>query len=181
MQKRRGRGEISSKGKTLTFQKRSTPAKEIKSHSLALVRPQQVPSIHTPLVAPVVLCKKVLKLLRAEPALVVEAHRVGAVLVLVQVGNVDAEEGIGDPVGRRWIAEVEVDDKCCEQAERQGPAPGAETAVRVLRPDDAIAIAIPVFGVLLDYLQGGKKINNPTRQLLLAPSYPWLLRTVSWL
>ena len=81
----------------LTFKEHSTPAKKVHSHPLPLVEPQQIPPVKSALVASVVFSKEVLVLLRRKAALVVEAHRIAAVLGLVHIVDVDPEEWIGQP------------------------------------------------------------------------------------
>lgn len=108
--------------------------------------------VESALVASIILGEYVFEVLRTEASFAVVCHRVTAVLVLVHVLDVDSEEWIRGP---RWcgsIAQIHVDDECCEEAEGNCPAPGPAAAVRVRGPDDAIVVRIEVVGMLLDDL-----------------------------
>jgi len=133
----------------LTFKESSGPSKEVKSQSLSLVHSEQVCGVKAALVAFVILGKDVFELLGSKASLVVVSHGIATVLVLVDIGNVDSEERVGNPGWCGWVTQVEVDGKGREEAQRDGPSPGSETAIRVLWPDDAVAILVPVDAVLL--------------------------------
>lgn len=75
----------------------------------------QIRQVETALVAPVVLGKDVLEVLRSETTLGVIGHRVTAVLVLVYVGDMDPEVRVRYPRRQCCVAKINVDDKCCEE------------------------------------------------------------------
>lgn len=108
--------------------------------------------VESALVASIVLGKHVFEVLRTEASFAVVCHRVTAVLVLVHVLDVDSEKWIRDPGWCSSIAQVHVDDKCCEEAERNCPTPGPAAAVRVRGPDNAVMVRIEIVGMLLDDL-----------------------------
>lgn len=104
--------------------------------------------------------------MRLEPTFSVERHTVAAVLVLVDIVEVDAEQRIRQPPRQGEVTQVEVDDEGCQSSEQWVPAYGELVPVEraltmiltpfpaanvgILRPDDTIPIWIPVFAMLLE-------------------------------
>jgi hypothetical protein len=84
-----------------------------------------------------------------ESAFVVVSHRVAAVLVFVEIRNVDAEERVWDPGGQSWIGKIDIDEKSGDQTEDWVPAPCTAASVGIQRPDDTILVLVPVDNVLL--------------------------------
>lgn len=72
---------------------------------------------------------------------------------LVHALRVDAEEGVRHDGRHGRVAEEAVDEEDGVQAERDGPAEGAEAGVRVAGPDDAVVVSVEVVDVLDDDLQ----------------------------
>lgn len=71
-------------------------------------------------------------------------------LVFVNVGRVDAEEGVGDPGCKRGVGEVCVDNEGSEEREEDAEAELVEAVEGVLRPDDIVLVGIEEFAVLLE-------------------------------
>ena len=90
-----------------------------------------------------------------EPAFVVVSHRVTAVLVFVDICNVNAEVRVWNPGGRSRIGKIDIDEKSGDQAENWVPAPGTAASVGIQRPDDTILVLVPVNDVLLHDLMEG--------------------------
>lgn len=97
-----------------------------------------------------VLCKDVLKLLRSKATLRIIRVRVGPVFRAVDVDEVDAEERIGEPGRRRRVGEVDVDYYHGEGGEDKAEAEVVEADEGVRGPEDAVAVAVEVFAVLLE-------------------------------
>lgn len=123
----------------LTLQKGSYPSKRVEYHSLTLL---QVPNILQSDVVPVVgvFGKHVLKFLRNEASFTVIRAAVASMLVLVNVLEVDAEEGIGEVTGNCRVGEIEMDHKDGKPAEQDIEAQSAEASVCIQRPDDAVLV-----------------------------------------
>lgn len=129
---------------------RSTPANRIRDIPLPLDLLHQRPNRQ--IILPVrILCEDVLELLRPEPALRVVRVRVGAVLCAVDVGQVDAEEGVGEPGGRGGVREVDVDYEERKGREQDPEAEVVEPDKGVAGPEDAVAVAVEEFAVLLEH------------------------------
>lgn len=122
-----------------TLERRRRSAKRIGHHPLPLEQVPHVPQGDKVLVVGV-LGEHVLELLRHEAALAVVRAGVAAVLGLVDVLEVDAEEGVGEIAGDGRVGEGDVDDDGGEEAEEDVPAYAAEASVCVQRPDDAVFV-----------------------------------------
>lgn len=71
-------------------------------------------------------------------------------LVLIQPLDPNTEERVRENTRRCRIRQVEIDDEHGEERQDRVPAIVAAPTVRVERPDDAVAVPVPVGGVLLD-------------------------------
>lgn len=76
-------------------------------------------------------------------------------LGLVHALREDAEERVRDDGRHGRVAEEAVDQEGGVEAEQDGPAEGPEAGVGVLRPDDAVVVAVEVVDVLDDDLEMG--------------------------
>lgn len=74
-------------------------------------------------------------------------------LVLVDAGRVDAEEGVGEPAWERGITEVGVDYEDGEEGEQDAIPETVEADVGVERPDDAVGVGVEEGEVLLEDLR----------------------------
>lgn len=133
-----------------TFQNTRAPPKKIPHHALALPKVPQIRQIQTALRPLIVFREDILERLRLEAPLVIVRRAVAAVLVLVHARRVDAEEGVGEEPRHRRVGQVAVDQERGEDGERDVPAEAAAAKVGVARPDDAVAVLVPVVDVL-DY------------------------------
>ena len=68
---------------------------------------------------------------------------------LVDVREVDTEERVREISRARWVREVEVYDEDREQGHDEVESQVAESVIRVVRPDDAVAVGVKVRAVLL--------------------------------
>lgn len=102
----------------------------------------QVPNILQSNVVPVVgvFGKHVLKLLRNEASFAIIRAAIASMLVLVNVLEVDAEEGIGEVTGNCRVGEIEMDYKDGKPAEQDIEAQSAQASVCIQRPDDAVLV-----------------------------------------
>ena len=91
-------------------------------------------------------------MLGSESTLGVERHGVTAMLVLVDVGDVDAEEGVGEPRWAGRVGEGDVDDVGAEEGEGENEAPGAEGVPGVEGPNYAVVVWVEEEAVLLEDL-----------------------------
>ena len=71
-------------------------------------------------------------------------------LILVDVGEVHTEEGIGKPGREGRVGKVGMDDKDCNEGEDDSKAKLVKTAEGILRPYDTIAVGIEEVTVLLE-------------------------------
>jgi len=106
----------------LTFKESSAPPEEIEHHFLTTPHAQHIAKGQTALVAAVILREDILELLGSESTFCVVGHSVAAVFVFVDLVEVDAEEWIWKPAGNGRVAEVEVDNVCCQRGEQGVPA-----------------------------------------------------------
>ena len=74
-------------------------------------------------------------------------------LDLVYSINVEPEEVVGEDARSGRIGHDNVDDGGNEEGEGDGPAPGAESIVGVLRPDDTVVVLVKVLDMLLGDLE----------------------------
>lgn len=124
-------GEASSSRRTNkepTLEESAAPAYRVGNAALALGEVPDITEGEVVAAARGVLGEDVLELLGLEAALGVVGARVAAVLVLVDAGDVEAEEGIGQPARHRRVGEVAVDDQHREGREEQVEAQAAEAA-----------------------------------------------------
>jgi hypothetical protein len=74
---------------------------------------------------------------------------VTSMLIFVNIRDVEAEEGIGDPGRYRRVREVGVDDEQGYEGEDDAEAEAMEAVESVGRPDDAITVRVEKVTVLL--------------------------------
>lgn len=79
---------------TLTLKKCRALSKDIKQQPLALQEPEDIPNGQPAFVTFVVLGEYILEVLGSEAAFVIVCHGVAAMLVLIEFGDVDAEERV---------------------------------------------------------------------------------------
>ena len=138
---------------SLTLEEYRAHPQEIEHESVPVPDPGHVPLIQAPLVAHVILGKDILEVLGPDAAVgIVGRAVVTAVHKLGQTVRVDAEKRIGKVAVNGRIGQQEVDDAGRQQGQRNVPAPFAEAAVGVSRPDHAVAVCVPVTGMLLHNL-----------------------------
>ena len=133
-----------------TFQKASTPAKQVKDHSLPFPEPKKVVEIESALISLVIFGKYILEVLRLEAPFVVISHRVTAMLVLVDFVEINTKEWVGEESWQRWVGEGGIDDQGSNEREQRTPAPLPTSVICITRPNDPVTIRVPIHAMLLD-------------------------------
>jgi len=83
---------------------------------------------------------------------VVVSSRIRAVFVLVDVDNVNAEEGVWKKAWECWVAEVSVDDQDSQDAEDNSVSETVEASISIEGPNDPVQIFVKECAVLLEDL-----------------------------
>jgi hypothetical protein len=78
----------------LTLEEHRGPPEEVKHQSLSQPRIVDVPHVQPALISTIVVVEELFEGMRSETSLVVIRHAVGAVLVVVDSVDVDAEEAV---------------------------------------------------------------------------------------
>lgn len=154
----------------LTLEECTAPAYGIQDAPLPLQDLPDVPDSEV-VAALRVLGKYVLELLRQEAALGVVCARVAAVLVPVDTGQVDAEEGVRQPARRRRVREITVDDQHGHQSQEVPEAQLAKPDEGVPGPDYAVVVLRNKSVDALVLASSGERMSDRIEELAMLLQY----------
>jgi hypothetical protein len=134
----------------LTLENGATPTDGIRNIPLSLDHIGQIPKRQ--IIPPIPkLRKNILKLLRQETAFMIIRAGITSMLRLVRIHEEEAEKGVREPARACGVGEVDVDDEHGDEGEDVVEAQAVEPDEGVLRPENAVVVAVEEVAVLLDY------------------------------